>query len=209
MTQGLFGAFPTALHDDVAAALTVVPPERFPPINPFDVMVRSESVTIPARIYNAEPGPGDASRLSRTQRAVLDCLYSRHGDGFVRQRRIARVARSTQDWAAPFVVELVGEYVLEIVREISSALTELTDERSAQFAVYGEYVAANPRRFALVQRRVVSYWSCYYRDEFPQYGTYPAARLIEALRVAGNSFSDTALPYLGPVANRETAQRVR
>ena len=208
MTQGLLAAFPAALHDDVAAALAVVPPVQFPPINPFTVVVRGESITIPARIYNPEPSPGDEGRLTRTQSTVLDCLYARHGDGFVRQRRIARVARSTEEWVAPFVVELVGEYVVEIVREIGSALTELTDERSIQFAVYGKYVAANRRRFALVQRRVVSYWSCYYREEFPEYRTYPAAQLVEALRLAGNGFSDTALPYLGPV-DRGAPQRVR
>ena len=204
MTESLVRAFPVALHDDVTAVLGIMPSVRFPPINPFVVAVDGESITIPARIYNAEPAPGDESRLTATQLKVLDCIYSRHGDGLIRQRRIARVARSADTWVAPFVVELVGEYVVEIIREIAPALSDLTVPRSAQFTVYGKFVAENPRFFSRVQRRVISYWSCYYREQYPQYWSYPGAQLIQALRTAGNSFSDSALPELGP-KNRESS----
>lgn len=202
MTESLIRAFPAALHDDVAAVLGIMPSVRFPPIGHFVVTVDGESITIPARIHNAEPAPGDESRLTATQLKLLDCIYSRHADGFIRQRHVARVARSTDAWVAPFVVELVGEYVVEIIQEIAPALSGLTTPNSAPFTVYGRFVAENPRFFSRAQRRVISYWSCYYREQYPQYGSYPGAQLIRALRTAGSAFSDKALPELGP-KNRE------
>ncbi|WP_326756769.1 hypothetical protein OHB56_02130 [Streptomyces sp. NBC_01635] len=116
------------------------------------------------------------------QQAILHCLYSRHSDGLVRQRHLEQIASSDEPWVVPFVVQLAGEYVLEILESIQHGLSDLSSKRSAQRLAYGDFIARNPGFFARTERRVVSYWSCYYRWKFPVLGTYPGCHLLELLR---------------------------
>jgi hypothetical protein len=73
----------------------------------------------------------------------------------------------------PFVVQLVGEYVVEILESIRHHLSDLTSKRSTQRLAYGDFIARNPGFFARTEHRVVSYWACYHRGKFPDFGTYP------------------------------------
>ena len=43
--------------------------------------------------------------------------------------------------------------------------------------------------FARTERRVVSYWDCYYRWKYPVFGTYPGSILAEAFRSAASAIS--------------------
>ncbi|MGH8877622.1 MAG: hypothetical protein ACRD0P_09810, partial [Stackebrandtia sp.] len=76
------------------------------------------------------------------------------------------------------------EYVLEIVEAIRQGLGGLAEPGSAERRLYGEFITRNPVFFATTERRVVSYWSCYYRSSYPVFGTYPGCELLEALRAA-------------------------
>ncbi|MEW2522947.1 hypothetical protein [Actinacidiphila alni] len=84
----------------------------------------------------------------------------------------------------PFVVQLAGEYVLEILEAIGRGLPQLAVPGSAQRRLYGEFVARNPACFARTERRVVSYWSCYYRWKYEMFEAYPGCVLLEAFRDA-------------------------
>lgn len=97
-----------------------MPDARFPPAEPFEVVeVQGETVAIPYRIHNEEPETGGSERLlTETQQVILHCLYSRHGDGRVRQRHLEKIMASSEPWVVPFVVQLAGEYVLEILDAI-------------------------------------------------------------------------------------------
>ncbi|MFI9462518.1 hypothetical protein [Streptomyces xiamenensis] len=183
-SDALVAAFPSRLAADVRSALSVLPAATFSPVEPFAVDVRGESVTIPSRIYPDEPHAGAEGSLSGTQQMILHCLYSRHGDGRVRQRHLERVLESGEPWVAPFVVRLAGEYVVEILEAIHRRLPGLDVPGSSQRRLYGEFIARNPAYFARTERRVVSYWSCYYRWKYPVFGTYPGSPLIEAFRSA-------------------------
>lgn len=184
VADALVAAFPTRLADDVRSALTVMPEARHTPVMPFEVEVQGETVAIPSRIYNEEPGAGSERALSGTQQMILHCLYSRHHDGRVRQRRLEQIVASGEPWVVPFVVQLAGEYVLEIIEAIGRGLPGLAVPGSAQRRLYGEFIARNPAFFARTERRVVSYWSCYYRWKYGAFGTYPGCVLLEAFRAA-------------------------
>ncbi len=180
----LVAAFPHQLASDVRAVLAVMPEARIAPVSPFSVYVGDEAVAIPYRIYQDEL-PDDVVRaLTGVQQAILHCLYSRHSDGLVRQRHLEHIASSGEPWAVPFVVQLAGEYVLEIVESIQHGLSDLLSKGSAQRLAYGDFIARNPGFFARTERRVVSYWSCYYRWKFPVFGTYPGCHLLGLLRAA-------------------------
>ncbi|MET9934584.1 MULTISPECIES: hypothetical protein [unclassified Streptomyces] len=179
-------AFPARLADDVRSALAFVPDARLGPAEPFQVEVQGEIVAIPSRIYNEEPELGLERSLTGAQQLILHCLYSRHSDGRVRQRCLEQIVSSSEPWVVPFVVQLVGEYVLEILEAIGQGLPGLAVPGSAQRRLYGEFISRNAVFFARTERRVVSYWSCYYRWKYSAFGTYPGCALVEEFRAAAS-----------------------
>jgi hypothetical protein len=42
----------------------------------------------------------------------------RHHDGFGRQRQLKTLLDADEPWTAPFIVQLLGEYVIQICRDI-------------------------------------------------------------------------------------------
>ncbi|NYS21152.1 hypothetical protein HFP43_32520 [Streptomyces sp. SJ1-7] len=185
VTSALVAAFPTRLAGDVKSVLAAMPEAGLARAMPFEVEVQGETVAIPSRIYIEEPtADREEPRLAGTQQVILHCLYSRHHDGRVRQRHLEQMVASDEPWVVPFVVQLAGEYVLEIIEAIGRGLPGLTVPGSAQRRLYGEFIARNPAFFARTERRVVSYWSCHYRWKYGAFGTYPGCVLLEAFRAA-------------------------
>lgn len=194
----LEAAFPRHLRAEVQSALRVLPPAKHKPASPFHVLVAGEPVAIPYRIYPDEPSPDAQAALSPTQRAIVDCLYTRHHDGRVRQNHLERVVGLTEPWVAPFVVQLVGEYVDEILLVIQRGLApSLAVPDNCAGRVYGRFAAENPAFLALMSQRVASYWSCHYRQRYPALTDYPGHVLIAALRAAARRFG-TAVSGVSP-----------
>src|SRR5213078_2080778 len=108
----------------------------------------------------------------------------RHHEGWTRQRSVRRIVGAPLPWVVPFVVALVGEYVIEIVEDVARGLPEVGRAGSAQQQAYGAFLAANPELLRLTQARVVSYWDCYYRRDYPRIHDYPGHRLAAALTQA-------------------------
>ncbi|MFH8380965.1 hypothetical protein ACH4E7_08475 [Kitasatospora sp. NPDC018058] len=200
--RSLAAAFPSHLADEVRTVAAAIPDARYPSAMPFPVDVCGETVAVPYRIHHHEPPLTINQHLSETQRAILHCLYSRHGDGLIRQRHLEQVIGSTEPWVAPFVVQLVGEYVLEILVAIRSGLPDLTTPDSAHHHLYGDFIARNPRFFARTERRVVSYWACYYRWRYPDFATYPGGLLLESLRLAATHSTGTPWARQTPPPDR-------
>ena len=151
--SGLEAAFPRALHADVAAVLAVIPAASLSPARSFDVSIAGERVRIPYRLYADEPAADAHQDLTLLQQAVLSCIYTRHHDGHVRQRHVERIVPQTEDWIAPFVVHLTGEYVLEIVLRIKDELVDIRLPGTARHTVYGRFAAANPDFITLTSQR--------------------------------------------------------
>lgn len=180
----LAAAFPAHLQRDVQTVLKLLPSAPLKPALPFGVTVDEQPLVIPYRIYQAEPPAGAETSLPPTQLAILNCLYTRHHDGRVRQRRLKHVLTLNEPWVVPFVVRLVGEYVLEILLDIRRELVELDDPTTPQHTVYGQVLAANPSFLAVTRQRVASYWACYYRHLYSDRRYYPGSTLIESMRAA-------------------------
>jgi hypothetical protein len=175
----LLRAFPKVLRDDVTAVARVLPRPGYPAAKRRErVLVQSETIEIPYRIYNAEPPADAVERMSDRQRLIVGCVYSRHHDGHVREGNAAHIVESTEPWVVPFVVQLLGEYVVEICALI---LSQLAARSSFASLSYQEFVRANGEFIALTEQRAVSYWSCYYRDRYAQ-REYPAIAALDRLR---------------------------
>ena len=174
----LRSAFPRTLSVDVEAALKVIPESQHRPsdhdIGP--VAIGGEQLLIPCRIYSPEPNPNLVAVLSETQNRVLDSLYTRHHDGFVRERYLQRLLDAVDVWIPPFVLQLVGEYVVEIIQVIAARIPSLRNDRYFRFA------SENPAFISLTRQRVTSYWNCYYRFRYPRLSDYLGFKVMNALQ---------------------------
>jgi hypothetical protein len=181
-------AVPCAQHDDGVVVGALLPPSPLKPARPFVVSVEGETLTIPYRIYGPEPGADGLAELSENQRIIMYCLYTRHHDGRVRQRCLRSIIGETRPWVAPFVVQLVGEYVLNILMDIRSGLVEVDIPGTQMHTMYGRFGAANPEFIARTRQRVASYWDCYHRNVWADRTYYPGTTVIESLSAAARHF---------------------
>lgn len=196
--------FGSELADDLAVVMRVIGVAKHPPAGriiarygPYPNLLRpSNVVSIPVRIYNE---PIDASKyeeLSTRQRTILDCLYSRNHDGYVRQRHLSRIVTTEELWVIPFVVAALGDYVIEIVREAVAGLAEISDPHSWQESQYRLFADHNAELVRWIRQRSISYWDCYYRDAFSlregneALPRYPSLSILDA--ISKNSYP---LPY--------------
>src|SRR6266436_2254079 len=177
VAERLRSAFPRNIGADVDAALRLLPAGGHVPSNRNigPVTVCGEAVQIPTRIYYPEPIGKEADNLGANARVALACLFSRHHDGFVRERYVPKLLSADQVWVPPFTLQLVGEYVVEIIEVLASRIDELRNDRYRLFA------ARNDQFIQLTRHRVMSYWHCYYRSRFPSFNTYPGFRIMNEL----------------------------
>jgi len=158
----LIHAFPASLRE---AALEVI--SRLPQTSwntrTISLRVGGENISIPYRIYH-DPALIDTAPLTAQQTILLDCLLTRHHSGFIREKHLIKIIGCDQDWVPPFVVQLVGEYVIEILSVIQKESVNLNPR------LYRTFLVDNPAFFALTKQRVVSYWNCYHawrrRDDY-------------------------------------------
>lgn len=166
--SALTHAFPASLRDDALQVVSALPESPWN-TQPFSVRVGSENVSIPYRIYH-DTARIDRARLTAQQTELLDALLTRHHDGFVREKHLARTIGRSYDWVCPFVVQLVGEYVIEILRVIQK------DSCNLDTRLYRRFMADNPAFFAITKQRVVSYWDCYHRWQHKE--DYPGFQIL-------------------------------
>ncbi|MFD8807933.1 hypothetical protein [Streptomyces sp. NPDC059597] len=199
----LIKAFPARLASDAEAVLALIPDSRLQPFLWFSVAVEGRQMLIPERLYNDEPPADAVASLSPRQRQLLHCLYSRHCDGRVRQRHLEEIVGSADPWAVPYVVRLVGEYVVEILVVIRDELRGLADPGTPGHLAYGQFLVDNPVFFARVQRQVVSYWNCYHRSHnHASFQGYPGCTLLDLLRAAASDRAGRPWPNLAPSGAR-------
>lgn len=123
MSESVARAFPARLAPVLARVVQALPAARLGPSSSVTasnsrtwggLVVAGEPVVIPYRIYNPAPPPHLASGLSPEELAVTAAIYSRHHDGRIRQRALGVLLDCHEPWTAPFIVQLLGEYVIQI-----------------------------------------------------------------------------------------------
>jgi hypothetical protein len=168
--------FPAALAAEAAPILAALERDQLhPPYTPFAVRWGAEQLVIPQRVYYPTALLDTLAGRPQQQQALIGCIFTRHCDGYVRERALRSVIGTEYPWVAPFVVQLAGEYVVEILEVIVANLDQLP--RGA----YAAFLAANPAFYATTKRRIVSYWDCYYRWKTPRFKEYAGAKIIAHL----------------------------
>jgi hypothetical protein len=174
----LAAAFPNPLAEQVHAVELLLEQTRLPPASPLAVRVDGQTLRVPYRIYHRVPDTTAMAELTTTQQLICTCLFTRHHDGMVRQANLERIVTTTLPWIAPYVVQLVGEYVIQIVLAIRRELTQLDIAGTDQQKMYGRFVTDNPAFLNLVRQRVASYWDGYYRQMYSRLRDYPQWRFF-------------------------------
>jgi hypothetical protein len=194
-TRLLRSAFPRSLEAYVDNALRVVPlADTRPFVNEHaSVDVRGEEFRLLRRVYFDYVYLKDGSwhtharwQMPSLEQDVLACIYSTHHDGVVRAQSINRLIESRHDWALPYLLNLVSDYVVEITELIDYRADRIDIEIAHQFA------ASNHRYVSRIADRVLSYWSLWHRvrhhsgTDHPQYAwleDYPAYKTLKRLDI--------------------------
>lgn len=172
-------AFPAALRPAAAALTGAAAWHTESRHTTYQVVLGGETLTIPSRLYVAPGLPLDDAGRDATARGIAWCLGTRHHDGYLREACLARMLAAPQGFMAPFIVHLVGEYVIEIVQRIETALPGFAPGMRAALAAF---VRENPRYLDTIERRTISYrfWGAP-----PPLTDYPGKRVMALLRALG------------------------
>jgi hypothetical protein len=124
----------------------------------LSVQAGGQSVLIPVRLHFASErlplnGGDEAWRFARA-------LQTRSHDGFERQRAARDLMADLEPLGAPFIVALIGEYIVEILEDVSDALTPDLER------TLGTFILENGAFWATTKRRIASYWNAYYRSSW-------------------------------------------
>ncbi len=178
-------------RDDFETVQVLMPGSVLASSRGFDVRVEGDWLRLPTRIYNGEPDAASLAVLSESQQLMMHCLYTRHHDGHVRQRHLQPLLVADEKWVVPYVVALIGEYVVEIIEDIDAGLADLGRRASKQRSLFGRFARDNFAFIELTRQRVWSYWSAYHRHDYARPGqgdaslpVHPGFTLISALEVA-------------------------
>jgi hypothetical protein len=154
----------------------------------FAVRVRGETVLIPARLHVLNGKPGSASDAE--PRLFVRALQTRSGDGYERQRAARDLLGSPQPSLAPFIVALIGEYVVEVLDDIFAGMTPEFEND------IGSFIVGNPAYWSTIKRRVTSYWNAFYRARWlddqgraERRDEYVGTKLIQRLEAAASRCS--------------------
>ncbi len=121
------------------------------------INLENEILVIPSRVYFNEPSPEKEASLTDLQKTILSCLYLRHHNGLVRQKRLELLTDAKQYFTLPYKFHLLGEYVIEILEDLQKHITDETIDNFAKFA------NDNNAYFQKLESRMTSYWNVYYR----------------------------------------------
>jgi hypothetical protein len=109
---------------------------------------------------------------------------TRSAEGRIRQKALRKLLQHDAPWAIPYIIQLCGEYVVEIATDILQFLTRELPKRPKLRQSYRQFIADNPTFVTLTGQRALSYWNAYdrwrfARDDYPQLA---ALRLLGDLR---------------------------
>lgn len=115
---------------------------------------------------------------------MLWAWMTRNADGRIRQEALRKLLQDDALWTTPYIIQLCGEYVVEIATDILQFLTTELTKRSKLRQSYRQFIADNPTFLTLTGQRALSYWNAndrwrFARDDYPQLA---ALRLLDDLR---------------------------
>ncbi len=157
-------------------------------IDRFSVRVHKQAIHVPSRLYFAKISTPFGSSQN-IHKLIQQCIWTRSHDGYQRQAALRNILNANESWTIPFVVFLVGEYVIEILDDIHSGLPEIDP------LVLGGFLIENLAFHRLTQDRVMSYWNVCYRRSFSR-REYVGFKILDQFKQAIATFEAAASDHL-------------
>tara|TARA_R110002012_G_scaffold45294_19_gene120495 strand:- start:573 stop:1139 length:567 start_codon:yes stop_codon:yes gene_type:complete len=173
----LADAFPMSMRTNAVEAGKVVhgllDPRQW--AKQVSLLVGGEKILVPRRLRYSEAQSASSNDGRIAQMAA--CLQTQSSNGFDRQRALRSLLPAVQPWSAPFVITLIGEYVVEIIEDIAGATTPSNVDAMISF------ISENCDYWELTKQRVASYWNAYYRHKHTKLN-YPGFQLVRTLETS-------------------------
>lgn len=184
-------SFPTELYSDLNEVLKILPfdnnqvklcdgkthkVDNLIHESEMNIEFENETLIIPYRLYFNEPKPELERTLTDIQKDILNCIYLRHYNGYLREKRLNLISDSSEKWTAPFIIQLIGEYVYELLPIIDKKINENTLD------YYAEFIDENPKYWQQTENRMISYWNEYYRYKFPKLKEYLGFEIVNRIK---------------------------
>ncbi|WP_246581474.1 hypothetical protein [Echinicola shivajiensis] len=187
----LLKSFPAELKSDVESVIKILPLEKNEVklcdgqvhkvdnlIHPTELTIKlnGEQLTIPYRLCFDEPDIDSENNLTDRQKTILNCIFLRHHNGYLRENRLEKLVHKDNKWIIPFTVQLLGEYVYEILEVLEEHINEKTIDD------YHSFTEENPKYWQQTESRMISYWNEYYRLKFSNLKEYLGTALIKRIK---------------------------
>jgi hypothetical protein len=149
------------------------------------IIIENERISLPYRIYYQEFSDLELKKFTDVQARLINCYFTRHHDGYVRQRSLKMLlnSRKIMNWEVPYIFALCGEYVVEIVEDIYSNFNIIDNDDIIKF------VKLNPSFTMLTEGRIASYWGEYYRtySSKKDYNGFKLQKYFKSIRKGQNA----------------------
>lgn len=140
-------------------------------------------IVFPRRLYSLEISKDIYNSLELEEQIIVSCFYTLHHNGYVRERHLRNLRGIDYDWVIPFKLHLLGDYVLEIVKELHYQIDD------SNITAYQKFIDNNFKFYRLQSSRTISYWSLYYRY-YPNYNVVCQAKCKEFCQIDGKLIQD-------------------
>ena len=190
--EKISNSFPATLKQDVEKVLEVLPLNEHNVLltggqihqvdnlihpNEQIVFLDKELLKIPYRLYFNEPSLEKEELLTDLQKIILNCIYLRHHNGFIRQKRLEQLLDKTEYFITPFTFQLLGEYVMEILEVLQKHINPTTIDN------YLKFINENQKYWTQTESRMISYWNEYYRrPKFPKLNDYIGKQIVDEIK---------------------------
>lgn len=167
--------FPFALKKSVEQVMSKLPIENHTTTHAYSddfitTYLNGSEVSFPYRIYFSET---ELTKLSSDEKMIAHCIYSRHHNGYVREKHIKSMLEvDFPMWVIPYLIKAADEYVVEILEIIYN---KLKDRDTKEFKAY---CLENRQYFGRSYNRMISYWNEFYRKQHPAFKNYVGRKLF-------------------------------
>lgn len=185
----IFNAFHNELKTDVQKVVNILTAASIGNVSmnfskeTTEYNVNGKIIKIPYRFYLLEPSEYTINLLTKTQKMILYCLYTRSCDGYLREKYIKKLLDlNFKEWVIPYIVKLCDEYVYEIIELIYEKL-KLRDNGDIK-----KFCLNNAEIMYKSYSRMTSYWNAYYRLKAPDINNYVGKLLFKKCFGVSESF---------------------
>ena len=141
----------------------------------FEADIEKQKISVPYRAYLDEKQFANQDQLSKRQHQILSCILTRNHDGYIRQKYLMNIICIEELWITPYIMQLMGEYVEEILMVIYKNMN------SEKIEILKKFITLNPIFYAKTKRRIISYFDCYYKGKYKCNKDYVGMKIISKI----------------------------